>query len=38
VSAIELRDNPDEHRFELLVDGEVGGLAAYRTRDGDILV
>ncbi len=29
-----LRDNPDQHRFELLTDGAVAGLAAYRVRDG----
>ncbi len=29
-----VRDNPDRHRFELLTDGEVAGLAAYRVRDG----
>jgi predicted GNAT family acetyltransferase len=34
VSEIDLRDDTAGHRFELLVDGEVGGLAAYRVRDG----
>jgi predicted GNAT family acetyltransferase len=29
-----VRDNPDRHRFELLTDGEVAGVAAYRVRDG----
>jgi uncharacterized protein len=34
VSEIDLRDAADAHRFELLVDGELGGVAAYRVRDG----
>jgi uncharacterized protein len=38
VSEIDLRDNPGGHRFELLVDGEVGGLAAYRIRDGVVVI
>ena len=29
-----VRDNPEERRFELVVDGAVAGLAAYRVRDG----
>jgi predicted GNAT family acetyltransferase len=38
VSDIDVRDDPDGHRFELLVDGEVGGLAAYRVRDGVVAI
>ena len=38
MSDIDLRDDPDGHRFELLVDGEVGGLAAYRIRDGVVAI
>lgn len=30
----EIRDNPDERRYELFVDGAVAGFAAYRVRDG----
>jgi predicted GNAT family acetyltransferase len=30
----EVRDNPDEHRFELLDDGKVAGVAVYRRRAG----
>ena len=30
----EVRDNPGERRFELLVDGTPAGFAAYRVRDG----
>jgi hypothetical protein len=29
-----IRDNPDRRRYELLLDGEVAGVAAYRVRDG----
>ena len=29
-----VRDNPQQHRFEVLVDGEVAGFSAYR-REGD---
>jgi predicted GNAT family acetyltransferase len=38
VSEIDIRDDPAGHRFELLVDGEVGGLAAYRIRDGVVVI
>jgi len=38
VSEIELQDNPDAHQFELLVDGEPAGLAAYRMRDGVMVI
>jgi hypothetical protein len=31
---VTVRDNADERRFELLLDGEVAGHAAYRVRDG----
>lgn len=30
----EIRDNPDQRRFELVVDGALAGFAAYRVRDG----
>ena len=33
-----MRDNPSESRFELTVDGERAGLAAYRVRDGVTVV
>lgn len=29
----EVRDNPDEGRYELLVDGELAGVAEYRDRE-----
>ncbi|MEV6301644.1 GNAT family N-acetyltransferase [Actinoplanes sp. NPDC051861] len=32
-----VQDNSAQHRFELLVDGEVGALATYRLR-GDAVV
>jgi uncharacterized protein len=38
VSDIEVRDNSGQHRFELLVDGETAGLAAYKLRAGAIIV
>ena len=38
VSDYEVRDNADNHRFELLVDGEAAGLAMYRHRGDDIVV
>jgi predicted GNAT family acetyltransferase len=31
---IAIRDNPDEDRYELLVDGELAGVADYRDRGG----
>jgi len=34
MSEIDLRDDPEKHQFELLVDGAPAGLAAYRMRDG----
>ena len=30
-------DNPDRHRFEIVVDGAVAGFAAYRTRENAIV-
>ncbi|MEY2420586.1 MAG: uncharacterized protein QOI95_653 [Acidimicrobiaceae bacterium] len=33
----EVRDNPDRSRYELLVDGELVGIADYRIR-GDVIV
>ncbi len=30
----EVRDNPDEGRYELLLDGAVIGFSEYRDRDG----
>jgi predicted GNAT family acetyltransferase len=32
-AAIEIRDNPGEGRYELLVDGEPAGFAEYRDRE-----
>ncbi len=28
----EVRDNPDQHRYEIVVDGEVAGFAVYHLR------
>ncbi|GAA3342612.1 GNAT family N-acetyltransferase [Amorphoplanes nipponensis] len=35
---VTVQDNPARHRFELLLDGEVGGFADYRDRDGAVVV
>jgi uncharacterized protein len=32
--AVEVRDNPDEQRYEATVDGELAGFTVYRTRPG----
>jgi predicted GNAT family acetyltransferase len=31
---IEVRDNPDAERYDLLVAGEIAGMAEYRDREG----
>ena len=36
--AVTVQDNPARRRFELLIDGEVGGFADYRVRDGAVVV
>jgi predicted GNAT family acetyltransferase len=33
-----VQDNPDRSRFEIIVDGAVGGFANYRVRDGLVIV
>lgn len=33
-----VQDNPDRSRFEVLVDGELGGFATYRVRDGAVVI
>lgn len=35
---VEVRDNPAQNRFDLLVDGTVGGFAAYHVRDGRVII
>lgn len=35
---VEVRDNPEQSRFEILVDGALGGFAAYRIRDGRVII
>ncbi|WIM94781.1 GNAT family N-acetyltransferase [Actinoplanes oblitus] len=37
MSEYPVQDNAAEHRFELLVDGEVAVLATYRPRGADVL-
>jgi predicted GNAT family acetyltransferase len=38
VSDIEVQDNAEHHRFEVLVDGETAGKAVYQSRPGAIIV
>lgn len=38
MSDFDVQDNAANHRFELLVDGKVAGLAMYRHRDDAIVV
>jgi predicted GNAT family acetyltransferase len=38
VADVEVRDDPEKNRFEILVDGQVGGFAAYRVRDGRVVI
>ena len=33
-----VQDNPDRHRFEIIVDGEIGGVALYKVRDGVVVI
>lgn len=33
-----VRDNPDQQRFEITVDGEFAGVADYRIDDGKVLM
>ena len=36
--AVTVQDNTARSRFEILLDGEVGGFADYRVRDGAVVV
>jgi predicted GNAT family acetyltransferase len=38
VTDVHVQDNPEKHRFDILVDGDVGGFAAYRVRDGRVII
>jgi predicted GNAT family acetyltransferase len=33
-----VHDNTDRHRFEVIVDGKLGGFADYRTRNGLVTI
>jgi len=35
---LNLRENEAERRFELVLDGEMAGLAAYKVRDGRTVI
>ena len=37
MTEIAVRDNPDQQRFEVTVDGEFAGVADYRTTDDQII-
>jgi uncharacterized protein len=34
IVAVEIHDNPDEHRYEVVVDGSLAGFAVYRMQPG----
>ena len=34
IVAVEVNDNPDEQRYEAVLDGELAGFAAYRAEPG----
>jgi predicted GNAT family acetyltransferase len=34
---VEVKDNPELHRYEIRLDGEVAGFATYRLRDGVVV-
>jgi hypothetical protein len=36
--SVEVRDNPDESRYEVSVDGEIAGFAQYRLHHGRITI
>ncbi|WP_127503110.1 GNAT family N-acetyltransferase [Actinoplanes solisilvae] len=38
MSDLEVRENPDQKRFELRIGDDVAGFAAYRVRDGITVV
>ena len=38
MSEYQVRDNPTARRFELIVDGEVGSLAAYHVRGDQVII
>lgn len=38
MSDIDVRDEPERSRFEVLVDGEYAGRADYRVRDGLVVI
>jgi hypothetical protein len=37
-TSVELRDHPDEHRFEAYVDGQLAGFTAYDVDDQTITI
>jgi uncharacterized protein len=37
MAAVEVRDNPAEHRYEIFLDGELAGIAAYELADDRVV-
>jgi predicted GNAT family acetyltransferase len=35
---VEVRDNPEEHRFEAYADGKLAGFSTYDLTDGEITI
>lgn len=35
---VSVQDSPEQHRFQVVVDGEPSGFAAYRLRDGAVVI
>jgi predicted GNAT family acetyltransferase len=38
VTDVKVQDDPGKNRFEILVDGALGGFAAYRIKDGLVII
>jgi uncharacterized protein len=36
--AVEVRDNPEEHRYEILVDGRLSGIAEYQVSGSTVVL
>jgi hypothetical protein len=35
---VSVKDSPEQHRFQVVVDGRTRGFAAYRQREGAIVI
>ena len=38
MDGVRVADNPDKHRYEVFLDGDLAGFATYRLRDATIVV